>query len=85
MSNRKCKKSPRVLVDETLPKPKLTWYDKLSIDHHAYVVNVVVAMRECPDAAPYRVAEALKSELLLVTHKNTIARTLNEMLKAGTE
>jgi len=85
VNKEKARTLPKDLVDGTLPKPRPTWYEKLSAEHRKYVLDVVSVMLQSPGVSTYRVAEAIKEELSLVTHKNTIVRTLQEMLKVRME
>lgn len=80
----KNRKPPSELVRDSSIAARLTWFTRLKKDEQNYIREVASEMRNCPDAAPYLVAEAIRAELLLSTSKGTVARTLKELMDEKT-
>jgi len=74
------RRSASMLVANSVPTPKGTWFDKLCSVDRTYVQDIVTEMKATVDVAPYLVAEAVRVELSLSTSKDTIARTLKELM-----
>jgi hypothetical protein len=80
----KPRKTAGELVQSSIPSniKRKTWLETLSQEDQAYVRAVVCYMKCTPGVAPYLVADAIIAELHLATSRNTIAKTLKDMLNA---
>lgn len=84
MTAKKTRSAAALVASATKRRSCRTWLDRLTERQRKYVGEVVRILRETPSVERYPVADALIAELGVQAHRNTVARTLKEMIHAQT-
>jgi len=74
------RKPAKNLVEDAATRKRRSWFSTLPKDEQRYIREVASAMRDTPGAKLYVVAGKLWEELNYPVAKETIVRTLRELL-----
>jgi len=78
------RKPAKDLVAGAMAKKRRNWFSTLSKEDQRYIRQIVSAMRDTPGAKVYVVAGKMEEELGYPVSRETIVRTLRELLNEKT-